>query len=54
MFFCIDSMDEANRQVHFHMIPKPNHQEGLGIGWPAQGTDMDKLKALHEELKAKM
>ncbi|RMJ27723.1 HIT family protein 1 [Aspergillus sp. HF37] len=40
--------------VHFHMIPKPNQQEGLGIGWPAQGTDMDKLKALHEELKAKM
>lgn len=41
-------------QVHFHMIPKPNLQEGLGIGWPAQSTDMDKLKALHEELKAKM
>lgn len=36
------------------MIPKPNLQEGLGIGWPAHATDMDKLKALHEELKAKM
>ena len=21
--------------VHFHIIPKPNAQEGLGIGWPA-------------------
>jgi len=40
--------------VHFHMIPKPNEQEGLGIGWPAQQTDMDKLKQLHETLKAKM
>ncbi|KAL4892658.1 HIT-like domain-containing protein [Aspergillus ambiguus] len=40
--------------VHFHMIPKPNEAEGLKIGWPAQETDMDKLKALHEELKAKM
>jgi histidine triad (HIT) family protein len=21
--------------VHFHIIPKPNAQEGLGVGWPA-------------------
>lgn len=35
-------------------IPKPNEKEGLGVGWPAQSTDMDKLKALHEELKSKM
>ncbi|KAK1767291.1 hit protein 1 [Phialemonium atrogriseum] len=40
--------------VHFHMIPKPNTEEGLGIGWPQQETDMDKLKALFEEIKAKM
>ncbi|KAL2850929.1 HIT-like protein [Aspergillus pseudodeflectus] len=40
--------------VHFHMIPKPNETEGLGIGWPTQATDMDKLKALYEEVKAKM
>jgi hypothetical protein len=36
------------------MIPKPNKEEGLGIGWPATTTDMDKLKALHGEIKAKM
>lgn len=36
-------------------IPKPNEEEGLGIGWPAQEkTDMEKLKALHSEIKAKM
>ncbi|KAL2853779.1 HIT-like domain-containing protein [Aspergillus pseudoustus] len=40
--------------VHFHMIPKPSNEEGLGIGWPTQATDMDKLKALYEEVKAKM
>ncbi|KAI4207968.1 MAG: hypothetical protein LQ346_000305 [Caloplaca aetnensis] len=40
--------------VHFHMIPKPNTTEGLGIEWPAQETDMDKLKALFNEVKAKM
>ncbi|KAI0848836.1 HIT-like protein [Daldinia vernicosa] len=40
--------------VHFHMIPKPNEEQGLVIGWPQQATDMDALKALHEEIKAKM
>ncbi|KAL4933962.1 HIT family protein [Aspergillus undulatus] len=40
--------------VHFHMIPKPNETEGLGIGWPAQATDMDKLKAYYEEIKSKI
>ncbi|MCJ1264328.1 CDP-diacylglycerol-serine O-phosphatidyltransferase [Lobaria immixta] len=40
--------------VHFHVIPKPHPSEGLGISWPAQPTDMDKLKVLFEELKAKI
>jgi len=40
--------------VHFHMIPKPNAEEGMGISWPQQKTDMDKLKALFTEIKAKM
>ncbi|KAM5341649.1 hypothetical protein ACJ41O_014680 [Fusarium nematophilum] len=40
--------------VHFHMIPKPNETEGLGIGWPTQSPDMDKLKALYEEIKSKI
>jgi len=40
--------------VHFHLIPKPNEKEGLGIGWPAQKLEMDELKKLFEEVKAKM
>ena len=33
--------------VHFHIIPKPNAQEGLGIGWPAGkiGADASELAA---------
>ncbi|EME40083.1 hypothetical protein DOTSEDRAFT_137471 [Dothistroma septosporum NZE10] len=40
--------------VHFHYIPKPNQEEGLQIGWPQQKGDMDQLKKLFEEIKAKM
>jgi histidine triad (HIT) family protein len=25
---------QAISHVHFHIIPKPNDHEGLGIGWP--------------------
>jgi len=40
--------------VHFHMIPKPNAEEGMSIGWPQQKSDMDKLKAFAADIKAKM
>ena len=40
--------------VHFHYIPKPNEKEGLGISWPAQEVDKDKLAKLLEEIKAKI
>ncbi|KAH6623486.1 HIT-like domain-containing protein [Chaetomium tenue] len=40
--------------VHFHMIPKPNPNEGLVIGWPQAATDMEKLKATFEAIKAQM
>lgn len=35
------------QHVHFHIIPKPNPQEGLGIGWPAGkiGSDAGALAA---------
>ncbi|CAK7266716.1 Adenosine 5'-monophosphoramidase [Sporothrix epigloea] len=40
--------------VHFHIIPKPNEAEGLGVGWPQQKTDMGQLKALFEDLKSRI
>ncbi|KAG5931118.1 hypothetical protein E4U60_006465 [Claviceps pazoutovae] len=40
--------------VHFHMIPKPNDSEGLGIIWPSQSGDMGKLKALCADIQSKM
>lgn len=29
------------RHVHFHIIPKPSPDRGLGIGWPAQPLEAD-------------
>ncbi|KAB2103057.1 hypothetical protein AG0111_0g9392 [Alternaria gaisen] len=40
--------------VHFHLIPKPNEQEGLGIGWPTKEADKGELSKLPEEIKSKM
>ncbi|KAJ3171816.1 Adenosine 5'-monophosphoramidase [Geranomyces variabilis] len=40
--------------VHFHVIPKPNETEGLGVKWPAKAADKDSLKALAEELQARI
>ncbi|KAK9317994.1 HIT-like domain-containing protein [Lipomyces starkeyi] len=42
------------QHVHFHVIPKPNEAEGLGIGWPGKPTDFDALKKTHEALLKKM
>lgn len=43
-----------NNLLTVSQIPKPNDTEGLGIQWPATTGDMDKLKALCEDIKSKM
>lgn len=40
--------------VHFHLIPKKDSQSGLGIEWPSQETDFEKLGKLHAALKEKL
>ena len=37
---------QAVFHVHFHIIPKPNAQEGLGIGWPAGSLDQQEAAEL--------
>jgi len=39
------------RHVHFHIIPKPDRDQGLGIGWPARQIDPDAAE-LAEKLRA--
>ncbi|ORZ39201.1 HIT-like domain-containing protein [Catenaria anguillulae PL171] len=42
--------------VHFHIIPKRENGEGLGVKWvPSEANkDMAKLKELHERLAAQL
>jgi histidine triad (HIT) family protein len=37
---------QAVFHVHFHIIPKPNQSEGLGIAWPARSLDSKDAQSL--------
>ena len=43
---------QAIAHVHFHIIPKPNRSEGLGIGWPAGSLAPEEGKRLAERIAA--
>jgi len=43
---------QAIAHVHFHIIPKPNSREGLGIGWPMTTLDMKTGARLADEIRA--
>lgn len=43
---------QAIAHVHFHIIPKPNHHEGLGIGWPARSIDREVAAAVARKIAA--
>lgn len=43
---------QAIAHVHFHIIPKPNTREGLGIGWPLTNLDPKSGAALAAEIAA--
>jgi diadenosine tetraphosphate (Ap4A) HIT family hydrolase len=40
--------------VHVHMIPKPNEEQGLIVGWPTQETEKEELQKIFEEIKQKL
>jgi histidine triad (HIT) family protein len=43
---------QAIPHVHFHIIPKPNAREGLGIGWPMRNLDPAAGAALAAQIAA--
>jgi len=45
---------QAIAHVHFHIIPKPNAREGLGVGWPMTTLDMKAGASLANEIRARV
>jgi histidine triad (HIT) family protein len=43
---------QAIAHVHFHIIPKPNAREGLGVGWPAKSLEPGAAVALAKKIAA--
>jgi len=43
---------QAVFHVHFHIIPKPNPREGLGISWPSRSLDQSGAKEFAQKLAA--
>jgi histidine triad (HIT) family protein len=45
---------QAVFHVHFHIIPKPNADQGLGIEWPAGKLDHAVAPALLDKIRAQL
>ncbi len=45
---------QAVFHVHFHIIPKPDPEHGLGIRWPAGSLANDEAKALAERIAGEL
>jgi histidine triad (HIT) family protein len=43
---------QAVAHLHFHIIPKPNDREGLGIGWPARSLERDAAMVMAKKIAA--
>ena len=37
---------QAMMHVHYHIIPKPNAESGLGVGWPSTTLEQNDAEAL--------
>ena len=42
---------QAIYHVHFHIIPKPNTQEGLGLGWQVQSLKPEEAERIAQEIR---
>jgi histidine triad (HIT) family protein len=43
---------QAVFHVHFHIIPKPNEREGLGIGWPMRALEAAEAESIAAKIRA--
>ena len=45
---------QAVFHVHYHIIPKPNVSEGLGIGWPATNLDHEEAASFANAVNSRI
>ncbi|HSY05894.1 MAG TPA: HIT family protein [Steroidobacteraceae bacterium] len=45
---------QAIAHVHFHIIPKPEPRQGLGIGWPAGSLGREAAATLAKKIAAQI
>jgi len=45
---------QAVAHVHFHIIPKPNSSEGLGISWPVRSLSEEQGRKLAEKIREQL
>lgn len=45
---------QAVAHVHFHIIPKPNEREGLGIQWPSFSLNQKEGEELSRKIRSAM
>lgn len=45
---------QAIAHVHFHIIPKPERRQGLGIGWPAGSLGREAAATLAKKIAAQI
>ncbi|CDH58902.1 hit family protein 1 [Lichtheimia corymbifera JMRC:FSU:9682] len=41
--------NQAVPHVHFHVIPKPNEEQGLGVRWKPIGMSKDEVQKVYDE-----
>ncbi|KAI3617908.1 hypothetical protein CBS9595_003817 [Malassezia furfur] len=40
--------------VHFHVIPKPNEEQGLGVGWPSTNPSKEELDEVYKKMQERL
>ncbi len=45
---------QAVLHVHFHIIPKPDAAQGLGVGWPAQKLEDSQGETIAAQIRAEL
>ncbi|KAI8143787.1 HIT-like domain-containing protein [Fennellomyces sp. T-0311] len=46
--------NQAVPHVHFHIIPKPNAEQGLGLTWKPIGMAKEDISELYEKVKKEL